>query len=249
MEFRYMIEGTTSQPSFKMGLRAGVNFPLLNLQKYYADPLGPEANFSLEGTIGFQVGAVGEMAISRNLTVHAGLGMLRVNFDYLIESSQTGDYRYEQKITYIEIPVMMKYYFPMKGALKPYVQGGVSGKFDLYQREKSEEFGNYWFTESSDSDNILATFVSSLENLGIAVGGGIIYHLKNINIGADIHYTHHFNSTSKLAKFDDIQDYEDIPSSESDSERFGYTNDINLITLSDLQISFVLTYNLKFRVF
>ena len=118
--------------------------------------MASEANFSLEGTIGFQVGAVGEMAISRNLSVQAGLGMLRVNFDYLIESSQTGDYRYEQKIIYIENPVMMKYYFHMKGALKTYVQGGVSGKFDLYQREKSEEFGNYWFTESSDSDAILA---------------------------------------------------------------------------------------------
>ena len=249
MEFRQIIEGSSSQPSFKLGLRAGMIFPLLSLQKIYTDPPKTAARFSIDGGTGFQFGALSELAISRNLALEAGLGMLHVKFDYKVQSSQTGDYLYEQKITYIEIPVMVKYHIPLSGALRPYLQGGVSGKFDLYQREESEEFGNYWFTESSDSDNILATFVTSLENLGIVVGGGISYNLKNFNIGADIRYAHHLKSEQKLAKFDDIQDYEDIPSLGPDSEPFSYTNDINLITLSDLQISLVICYNLKYKVF
>ena len=244
MEFRQMIEGVTSQPSLKLGLRAGVNFPLLNLQKNYTDP-EKSAQFSLEGHTGFQIGAVGEMAISRNLALEAGLGMQWVIFDYQVQSSQTGNYMYEQDITYIEVPILVKYYLPLNGALKPYLQLGVSGKFSLYQREDSEEYGKYWFTESSNSDNILATFVTDLESLGIAAGAGVIYNLKNINIGVDIRYAHHLNSNEKLAKFDDIQGYEDIPP----SEPFGYTNDINLITLSDLQISLVVSYNLKYKVF
>lgn len=245
MEFRQIFEGVSSQPSFKLGLRAGMIFPLLSLEKNYTDPPKMATTFSLEGQTGFQFGVVSEMAISRNLALQAGVGMLRVRFDYQVQSSQTGDYLYNEEITYIEIPVLIKYYLPLNGAVKPYLQVGVSGKFSLYQRENSEEFGKYWFTESSDSDNILATFVTDLENLGVSVGAGLIYNLKNINIGVDIRYDQHFNSKQKLAKFDDIQGYEDIPS----SEPFGYTNDINLITLSDLQVSLVVSYNLKYKVF
>jgi opacity protein-like surface antigen len=227
-----------------VGLRAGVDLPLLNLQKNYTDP-EKSAQFYLEGRSGFQVGAVAEMAISRSMALEAGLGMLQIRFDYQVQSSQTGTYLYEQKITYIEIPILVKYYLPLNSALKPYLQAGVFGMFDLYQRENSEEYGKYWFTESSDSDNILATFVTDLENLGIAVGAGASYNLKTFSIGAEIRYVHHLNSENKLAKFDEIGGYEDIPS----TEPFGYTNDINLITLSDLQISLVFSYNLKYKVF
>ena len=243
-EFRYMIEGVTSQASLKLGLRAGLNFPQLNLQKNYTDPPKSAPRYSLEGHTGFQFDVFSEMAISRNMALEAGVGLLHVRFDYQVQSSQTG-YVYEEEITYIEIPFLVKYYLPLIGALKPYLQGGVFGKFDLYKRENSDEFGKYWFSESSDSDKTLATFVSDLENLGIAVGAGAIYKLKSISIGADIRYVHHFDSQNKLAKFDDIQDYEDIPS----TEPIAYTNDINLISLSDLQISLVLTYNLRYKVF
>jgi len=245
MEFRHMIEGITSQPSLKLGLRAGLNFPLLSLQKNYADPENLGARFSLEGRTGYQLGILSEAAISRNLALEGGLGLQRVSFDYLVQSNLAEDYQFNQEITYLEIPILIRYYLPLKGALKPYLHGGVSCRFSLYLRESSEEFGEYWFTESSNSQNILTTFVSDLENLGIAIGGGVSYKLKTISIGADIRYLHHFNSKEKLAKFDDIQGYEDIPS----SEPFGYTNDINLITLSDLQISLVVTYNLKYKVF
>jgi hypothetical protein len=245
MEFRQIIEGISSQPSLKLGLRAGLNFPLLSLQKIYTDPPKPAGRYSIDGRTGFQIGVVSEMAISRNMAIEAGLGMLHVKFDYQVEGGQARDYLYEQKITYIEIPILAKYYFPLNGALKTYLQGGVSGKFSLYLRENSDEYGKYWFTESSDSDKILATFVTDLENLGIAVGAGANYNLKKISIGLDIRYAHHLNSEQKLSKFDDIQDYEDIPS----TEPFGYTNDINLITFSDLQISLVLKYNLRFKVF
>jgi tetratricopeptide (TPR) repeat protein len=245
MEFRYMIEGVSSQPSFKLGIWAGFNVPMLTLEKNYTDPEKPGAQFSLDGHTGFQIGAVSEMTISRNLALEAGVGMLHIRFDYQVQDPGIGEYQYEQEITYIEIPILMKYYLPLKGSLKPYLQGGVSGKFSLYLREDSEDYGKYRLTESSNSDNILATFITDLENLGIVVGGGITYNLKNINIGLDIRYAHHLKSEQKLAKFDDILGYEDIPS----SEPFGYTNDINLITLSDLQISLIFTYNLKYRVY
>jgi opacity protein-like surface antigen len=245
MEFRQIVEGISSQPSLKLGFRAGINVPMLELKKNYTDPEKQGARFLLDGRTGFQSGVVGEAAISRNMTLEAGLGMMFVWFDYQVESGLSGNYQYEQEIIYLEIPLLIKYYLPLNGALKPYLQGGVSGKFSLYLRENSEQFGKHWFTESSNSDNILATFVTDLENLGIAVGAGIKYDLKKISILADIRYSHYPLSNSKLAKFDEIRGYEDIPSTEG----FGYTNDINLITLSNLQISFGFAYNLRYEVY
>ena len=85
MEFRHMIEGFSSQPSFKLGLRGGVNFPLLSLQKNYTDPAKLEATFLLEGRTGYQVGILTETAISRNLAFEAGLGMQFGSFNYLVQ--------------------------------------------------------------------------------------------------------------------------------------------------------------------
>ena len=218
---------------------------MLKLRKNYTDPEKPGAQFSLDGRIGGQLVGLGELAISKNMTLEAGLGVLQVFFDYQVQGSGFENYQYEQTITYLEIPILVKYYVPLNSVLRPYLQTGLSGKFSLYLRENSEEFGKYWLTESSDEDYILATFITDLENLGIAVGAGITYDLKNFSMRLDVRYDHHPYSKGKLAKFDEIHGYEDIPS----SEPFGYTNDINLITLSDLQISFGLAYNLKYKVF
>jgi outer membrane protein W len=177
--------------------------------------------------------------------VEVGAGLTGIQFDYKVSGSQYAPYSYEQKLSYIEIPVLARYYFAPKKSIRPYIQGGVTATFSLYKKEKSKDFGNYWLTEDPNSNNILATFRTDMENLGFVMGGGVAYNLKKISIRADIRYTHHLNSSNRLSKFDDITGYEDIPS----SEKFGYTNDIILITVNDLQISLGLVYYLKYKVF
>jgi len=244
-EFRFILLNKSTHPSIMLGIRAGINIPFLKLQKKYTYPEKNAASYELERSTGFQIALTGEKAFTSNFSVEMGAGLTWIQFDYNVKSSQYEPYSYKQKITYIEIPVLARYYFAPNSSFKSYVQGGISGQFSLYKKEKSDDFGNYWLTEDPNSNNILVTFRTDMENIGFVMGGGVSYNLKKISIRADIRYTHHLNSSSRLSKFDDINGYEDIPS----SEKFGYTNDINLITVNDLQISLGLVYYLNYKVF
>ena len=244
-EFRLILLNKSTHPSIMLGIRGGLNIPFLKLQKNYTYPEKNADTYELKKSTGFQIALTGEKTFTSNFSVEMGAGLTGIQFDYKVKSSNYEPYYYEQKITCIEIPVLARYYFAPNSSFKSYVQGGISGRFSLYKREKSDDFGNYWFTESSNSDNILTTFRTDMENIGFVMGGGVAYNLKKISIRADIRYTHHLNSSSRLSKFEDINGYEDIPS----SEKFGYTNDINLITVNDLQISLGLVYYLNYKVF
>ncbi|KPK83401.1 MAG: hypothetical protein AMS27_13020 [Bacteroides sp. SM23_62_1] len=244
-EFRLMLERSTSQPELRIGISGGINIPLLKLRKNYSDPPKTAATFTLEGNTGYQFGLTGEKTLTKNISVEVGAGLSQFLFNYSIKSTADGQYQYDQKITYIEIPVLARYYFVPNSPFQPYIQGGISGKFSLYQREKSNDFGNYWITESSNSDNILATFETDMENIGLVAGGGLSYNLKKLNIRVDFRYAHHFNSSFRSSKFDRIAGYDSF----TPEEEFGYTNDINLIGLKNIQISAGVLYNLKYKVF
>jgi len=244
-EFRHIVLDKSTHPSIILGLRAGINIPFLDLQKNYTYPEKGDARFELEGSAGFQIALTGEKTFTTNFSLEMGAGLSWLKFDYQVSSSDIEPYLYEQSMTYIEIPALARYYFSPNSSFQPYIQGGIAVKFSLYKREKSDDYGNYWFTDSENHDHILASFRTDMENLGFVVGGGVSYNLKQISIRADLRYTHHLNSSSRLANFDDISGYDDIPP----SEQFGYTNDINLITVNDLQISLGVVYFLKYKVF
>jgi len=243
-EFRLILLNKSTHPSIMLGIRAGINIPFLKLQKNYSYPEKIAETYELERSTGFQIALTGEKAFTSNFSVEMGVGLTGIQFDYKV-SSQYEPYYYKQKLSYIEIPVLARYYFEPEKSIRPYLQGGITAKFSLYKKEKSDDFGNYWLTEDPNSNNILATFRTDMENIGFVMGGGVAYNLKKISIRADIRYTHHLNSSSRLSNFDDINGYEDIPP----SEPFGYTNDIILITVNDLQISLGLVYYLKYKVF
>ncbi|MCK4346799.1 MAG: PorT family protein [Bacteroidales bacterium] len=244
MEFRLMLDRTSAQPELKIGAKAGTNIPAVKLQKKYSDYETQGGDYSLEGSFGFQFGITGEKTLTQNISVAVEAGITRFQFKY--ESKGLGvQYQYDQSITYVEIPVLVKYHFVTNSSFEPYLQGGVSGKFLLTATEKSDVYGKYWSTKSSNSENILATFLTDIENIGFVIGGGVGYNLKNSSIRLDFRYIHNFESSSRSSKFDDIIGYDDIPV----SEKFQYTNDINLINLKNIQISVGFVYNLKYKVF
>lgn len=244
-EFRLILNSKSAQPDIRLGVRAGMNIPFLNLEKKYSDFEAQERLYSLEGSSGYQFGITGEKTFTKNISMEVGVGLTQILFKYESNSQAAGKNQYDQSITYIEIPVLARYNFTPNSSIRPYIQGGVSGKFSLYQREKSDNYGSFWFTESSSSDYILATFLTDIENIGIVLGGGVGYNLKSFGIRADLRYIHHLSSSARSSNFDNISGYDNIPSDES----FGYTNDINLINLKNFQISVGFVYNLKYKVF
>jgi opacity protein-like surface antigen len=244
-EFKMMLNKKSAQPDLRLGIRAGTNMPLLNLARSYSDYNAEESYYSLDSKFGYQFGIAAEKTLTRKISLEAGAGFTQILFQYNTRNRTEGPNQYDQSIAYLEIPVLVKYSFNTGSAFQPYLQGGACGKFSLNEIDKSEAYGKSWYTKATDSENILATFLTDIENIGLVLGGGVGYNLKSSSIRLDLRYIHNFKSSSRESKFDNISGYDDIPS----TEEFSYTNDINLINLKDVQISLGYFYNLKYRVF
>jgi hypothetical protein len=247
-EFRLMLDKITPQPFIRFGIAAGTNLPLLKLQKEYSNYELTSMKSELKGSPGYQFGISGEMALSRDISLEIGAGLNQIMFNYSVsgfnESTLFIQNKYNQKITWIEVPVLARYYFNI-GAIKPYLSAGLSGRLSLYTMESSDLFGRYWFTESEAADKILTTFLTYFENFGILAGGGACYDLKNISFRLDIQYNQNIKNSGIISNFDAITGYNDI----GPEQKFHYTDDINLVSMKALQISVGMFYNLSYKIF
>jgi hypothetical protein len=246
MEFRLMVNKKYSQPALRLGAAGGINIPFVKLVKKYSDyPTSFGADYTLAGSTGYQFGIACEMVLSKNISLEAAAGITQILFKYTSNGQLAAKYEYNQSIRYVEIPVLGRYNFSTKSSLKPYLEGGISGKISLNTMEKSDVYGRYWYTKSSNSDHILTTFLTDIEYFGLVIGGGVGYDLKKINFRLDCRYNHYFKSSSQASKFDNITGYDDI----SADEKFHYTDDINLINMKNIQISIGILYNISYKVF
>jgi hypothetical protein len=249
MEFKQILEKVEVKPSFMIGIMGGMNYPFIKLQKQYSNYDLTDGNYKFNSSFGYQFEIFAEKAITKNFSIEAAAVILRNNFAYELagqypSTSEVLLYQYNQEVNWIEIPVLAKYYFNT-GSLRPYLEAGISTRFLINQVEKSDTYGKYWFTNSSNSDNILTTFSSDLNYIGINLGAGAAWNLSKFSLRFDIRYSHYFNNSVVVSNFDDITGYQDI----SSSEKFYYTDDINLINLKYLQISVGLIYSIKYKVF
>ena len=111
--------------------------------------------------------------------------------------------------------------------------------------EKSATYGRYWFTNSSNSDKILTTFLNDFENFGILAGAGATYELNKFSFRLGFRYNYYLKNSGVASKVNDISVYENI----SDKEKFHYTDDIDLVNLNCLQFSVGVLYNISYKVF
>jgi len=93
------------------------------------------------------------------------------------------------KISYIEIPVLIAYRFPLKGRLKPGLVFGPYVGFAHKVREVQAAFGN---TEKRDlDDNLKKT------DVGLVFGGNVRYRIGSIGIILSARYSLGFVNISK----------------------------------------------------
>jgi hypothetical protein len=247
-EFRLILDKINPLPFIRIGISAGSNLPLLKLQKGYSNYELTSMRSELQGRLGYQFDISGEMALLRNISLEIGAGLNQIMFNYSTagfdENTLYIQNKYNQKITWIEIPVIARYYFNL-GAIRPYISAGLSGRFSLWTRESSDLFDRYWFTESEASDKILATFLTDFENFGVLAGAGACYDLKNISIRLDVRYNQNIKNSSVISNFDAVTGYNDI----GPEQKFHYTDDINLVSMKALQVSVGVMYNLSYKIF
>ena len=246
MEFRLMVNKRYSQPALRLGVMGGINIPFVKLEKKYSDyETSFGGDYTLDRSTGFQFGIAGEKTLTKNISIEVAAEITQILFKYTVNGQQSVQYQYDQSISYIEIPVLARYYFSLKSSFKPYLEGGLEAKISLNKMENSDVYGKYWFTNSSNSDKVLTTFLTDIQQVGLILGGGVGYDLKKFNLRLDFRYNHYFNSSGQASKFDNITGYDDI----SSDEKFHYTDDINLISMKNVQISVGLFYNLNYKVF
>jgi Outer membrane protein beta-barrel domain len=93
---------------------------------------------------------------------------------------------WETKLTYLEIPVLLKYEFPTP-ALKPFIYGGASVAFLMKAEMRNERINSDWVDleeEVSSTDYGLVAGVG-IELLGITIEGRYTHGLADVASGKD----------------------------------------------------------------
>jgi hypothetical protein len=244
MEFNLMLNKVTAIPSLRISITGGINLPFAKITKQYSNYQAMAGSPSLRSSIGYLFGISCEKMLTKRLSLEAGAEMGQYNFKYSVKEESSGQIIYNQNITSIEIPVIGRYYL-MGGRFRPYIEGGIAGRFLLNASDKSNAYGKYWLANSSSQNQILTTFFTDIEYVNLVAGAGAAFDLKKFSLRFDIRYNQSFKNKSLVSRFDNIGGYSDIPA----TEKFYYSDDINLISLRNLQVSVGLVYNLRYKVF
>ena len=118
--------------------------PFVKLNGYYSNYELQSGVYNLEGSIGYQFAIIFEKMLSKNISLEAGAGISRILFDYSVSGidnsiSMSISNIYNQNLDYIDIPVLARYYFNLR-SFKPYLEGGINGRFLINSMEKSDDF-------------------------------------------------------------------------------------------------------------
>ena len=106
--------------------------------KNYKEGAATGKDFSVDNTIGFNVGLVGNLRISEylDLRLEPGVSFNRINFQFTKADSNT--FR-EINSTYVHIPLLLKFSTKRINNFKPFVVGGVSTSLNLSSNENNPD--------------------------------------------------------------------------------------------------------------
>lgn len=225
----------TAQPGLELGLRGGLSIAglgdensgfvteLRSLEELVSDF---SDNYEAKSLSGFQFGAFATINIGTSFAVQPEF--LFSKRGAKIEGVATipigiavAYYPIEEKLelSYIEIPVLLKYRIPMQGNLKPSLFAGpaltfnLSGTDDLYMRAHLDSAGveidHIVVQGKPDINNIKST------SLSIVLGGDIKLQAGSANFVLDVRYTigtgNVFEDVNP-ALVDDVDLLDDLPS-------------------------------------
>lgn len=136
--------------------------------KNYIEGAGKGKDFSVDRTIGFNVGLIGNMRLSDHLDLRLepGVSFNRINFQFFKSTSNT--FR-EINSTFVHIPLLLKFSTTRIKNFKPFVVGGLSTSLNLSSNENNPE------------DNYDGQFRMTTTNYYYEIGFGIdlyLYYFK-----------------------------------------------------------------------
>ncbi len=239
-----------------IGLESGMNFTKVNPGTAFQEFYRPSE--SLEGKVygkrfahsSQQIGIKAAVRPTKHLNISLTTSYITYRYSYqqqfLWEDAENPDqhvninYDHTVRLSYLELPVIVRYYLYSSGRFRPYVLGGAYYGWLVQANKQIVESGidraSGGSTDYSNTPN--TTFVKDMfltSQAGYLWGGGFAYKPGTVTLTVDIMYKqgihnitdvkHRFSSARSLPGFGNVQDN---------------------LRLSNLQVSFSLLFPLKF---
>jgi hypothetical protein len=130
---------TFDKQRWSWGYFLGFNNYDLNFDyKEYKETEALGQDFSVDRTIGFNVGLIGNMRINEHLDLRLepGVAFSRINFQF--RKNEPDSFR-EINNTYVHIPLLLKFSTTRINNFKPFVVGGLSTSINLSSNENNPD--------------------------------------------------------------------------------------------------------------
>lgn len=184
-----LLKNITVIPKFSLGLAlsVGTNTTIPVIDKSY---IVSDYRKTYNAHNSFQIGASIGYTINRHLSTELGLQATRKAYGI---SYEMANYKVEveEKLTYIEMPLVLKYHIMPTHRINYFVHGGVFGGYLI------SGFNNFQSTylptnEQFEFVNVSTTPRRKRLNGGIVLGGGVSYKVKDGQLFAYVNYFHSF---------------------------------------------------------
>lgn len=176
-------------PTFSIGVSGGINIPFEKTVNQYSVvyPDG-QAPASYKTKMGFQLGLQGERRAYKDFWVALGFSYRSSSYQHTLNNVDSQTINYSEKLTYIDFPLSVKYYFPLQ-RLRPYVQAGAY--FTFLSNALSTT------TSGDQKDIINRTSLRNTFQAGYFGCAGLSYTIKSFVLFADIRYIGYPDNVNK----------------------------------------------------
>ena len=167
-------------PTFAAGIWGGINKPFeKTINQYSVVYQNGQAPASYTTKTGFQLGLQAEHKAYKNFWVELGFSYRRSSYEHLLNDVIGIDIHYSEKLTYVDFPLSVKYYLPLR-RVRPYVQAGTY--FSLLSNALSTTTGG----DQKDIINRIA--LRNTYQTGYFGSAGVSYNITNFLLFADFRY-------------------------------------------------------------
>lgn len=216
-------------PVFRMGISGGINTSYATaVNTYYiTHPDETQGVGEYNSKSGFQLGLSAEYCLYRDLWMELGFGFRQSNYQHILNDVNGATIDYSEQLSYFDLPVSLKYYF-LKGALKPYLEGGANLSF------LSEAIST---TKRDEEQDLIDRTAMRNDFMGGWFGGaGAVYSIKGLNIFAGARYIYYSEYVNKEGTRNDDP---------VNTFKYNYIDDD--FRLDYLEINAGVSYNLSYK--
>ena len=224
-----LFEKYKPEPQFRAVVSGGFNSPMVSASKTYsvvADNNSPGLD-NYKGELGFQIAVGGEYRIYKELWIQGVLQFRKTSYAIDVPNIEGRTVSYEEDLSYLEIPLLAKYYF-LKSNLQPYVQLGANFSYlNSALGELTRDDVNDIVNREPQRNNFYVGLIGGLglsytaKGFGFQLGVNYLYNPKNVN--------------REGTRYDNLNTV------------FKYYYVDNDFTMDDLQINVGVTYALKYK--